>query len=326
MHFLVEHSAENRRRAERARESARILELDFIRAVQIGISQGTMRTGAYGGATRRTYGVLGDDVNLAARLMQNAASGQVLISRAAQQPVADAFIWESLPPLPVKGKSKPVTVFRLVAARERHVARLLEPRYELPMVGRAPELALAEQKLDLTLHGLGQIIAITAEAGMGKSRLVAEIIRLANARQFAGYIGECQSYGTNNSYLVWESILRAFFGIDTVGALDEQIDILEVQLAAIDEALAPRLPLLGVALNLPIPDNDLTRSLDAKLRKASLEALLVDCMRARARTTPLMLVLEDCHWIDPLSRDLIEAIGRAVADLPVLIVVAYRPP
>jgi adenylate cyclase len=301
-------------------------ELDFIRAVQIGVSQGTMRTGAYGGATRRTYGVLGDDVNLAARLMQNAASGQVLVSRAAQQPVADAFIWESLPPLPVKGKSKPITVFRLVAPRERHVARLLEPRYELPMIGRAPELALAEQKLDLTLRGQGQIIAITAEAGMGKSRLVAEIIRLANARQFAGYIGECQSYGMNNSYLVWESILRAFFGIDTVDALDEQIGILEAQLAAIDSALLPRLPLLGVALNLPIPDNELTRSLDAKLRKDSLEALLVDCVRARARTTPLMLVLEDCHWLDPLSQDLIEVIGRAVADLPVLIVVAYRPP
>jgi predicted ATPase len=73
-----------------------------------------------------------------------------------------------------------------------------------------------------------------------------------------------------------------------------------------------------------IPDNDLTRSFDAKLRKESLESLLVDCLRKRARLVPLLLVLEDCHWLDPLSHDLLEVIGRAIADIPVLIV-AYRP-
>jgi adenylate cyclase len=79
-------------------------------------------------------------------------------------------------------------------------------------------------------------------------------------------------------------------------------------------------------LNLQIPDNELTASFDAKLRKESLESLLVDCLRARARSMPLLLVLEDCHWLDPLSHDLLEVIGRAIADIPVLIVLAYRPP
>ena len=83
---------------------------------------------------------------------------------------------------------------------------------------------------------------------------------------------------------------------------------------------------MGAVLNLSIPDTELTRGFDAKLRKTSLEALLVDCLRARARTTPLLLMLEDCHWLDPLSRDLIEVIGRAIANLPVLMLLAYRPP
>ena len=90
--------------------------------------------------------------------------------------------------------------------------------------------------------------------------------------------------------------------------------------------MLPRLPLLGTVLNLPIPDNELTSSFDAKLRKESLEALLVDCVREWARLIPLLFVLEDCHWLDPLSQDLLEVIGRAVVDLPVLIIIAYRPP
>src|SRR5919199_624384 len=301
-------------------------ELNFIQNVQIGVSQGRMRTGAYGGVTRRTYGVLGDHVNLAARLMQNAPPGEVLVSAAAHKPAAEAFTWESLPPLRVKGKSEPVNVFRVVGTKDRHAVRLQEPRYGIPMVGRQAELVLFEQKLAEVLAGQGRIVAITAEAGMGKSRLLAELIRLASAQQLTVYGGECQSYGTHNSYLVWESIWQAFFDLDGTASLDEQVQRLEAQLAAIDPALVARLPLLGVALNLPIPDNDLTRSLDAKLRKASLEALLVDCVRARAQAGPLMFVLEDCHWLDPLSHDLLEAIGRAIADLPALIAIAFRPP
>ncbi|HEX5691180.1 MAG TPA: tetratricopeptide repeat protein, partial [Roseiflexaceae bacterium] len=300
--------------------------LAFVQNLQLGLSQGRMRTGAYGANSRRTYGVLGDDVNLAARLMQAATAGQVLVARSVQRLVAGQYLWEQLSPMRVKGKSRPITVFRLIEARARRPARLLEPRYVLPMVGRTAELALVQQRIDQTTNGQGQIIAITAEAGMGKSRLVAEIIRLAMARGIATYVGECQSYGARDSYLVWESIWRAFFGLDGTEPPEKQVRMLRRQLRAVDNALVSRLPLLGVALNLPLPDNALTRSLDAKLRKASLEALLIDCVRARATTTPLLFVLEDCHWIDPLSHDLIEALGRAVADLPVLLVVAYRPP
>ncbi len=314
------------KRAVAAALELRDIQMDYIVGVQIGVSQGRMRTGAYGSGTRRTYGVLGDEVNMAARLMQNAPSGQIYVSAAVRKSTADGFIWWNLPPLLVKGKSQPITVFRLLDIQERQTIRLQEPKYSLPMVGREAEMTLIEQKLDAALLGHGQIIGITAEAGMGKSRLIAEVIRLARRRQVVGYGGECQSYGTNTSYLVWQNVWRAFFALAPGMDIETQIATLEHELDQIDPALLPRLPLLGAVLNITIPDTELTSSFDAKLRKASLESLLVDCLRARAVQMPLLLVLEDCHWLDPLSHDLLEVIGRANADIPVLIVLAYRPP
>ncbi len=312
-------------RAVSAARELRDLRMEFATHVQIGVSQGRARTGAYGSLTRRTYGALGDEVNIAARLMQSAESGQVLINQNVQKVAADAFTWEELAPLQVKGKSQPVTVFRLIGEKEHRATSLYESKYALPMVGRTNELSSVSQKLDMALRNQGQLIGISAEAGMGKSRLIAEVIRLARQGNMIGYGGECQSYGTNTSYLAWQSIWRGFFGLDSTWSLDKQIQELKQQLTEIDRDLLPRLPLLGVALNLQIPDNELTRTFDAKLRKESLESLLIDCLRKQSRETPMLLVLEDCHWLDPLSYDLVESVGRAIADLPVLIVLSYRP-
>ncbi len=312
-------------RAARVALALRTPELDFIRTAQIGISQGRMRTGAYGSAECRTYGVLGDDVNLAARLMQAAAPGQILVSRALYQSTVNGFLWDALPAIKVKGKTEPISVFNLRGPKTRQAVRLQEANYALPMVGRVAELEAIKQKITLAMRGRGQIVGITGEAGIGKSRLLAEAIRLANEFQLPGYGGECLSYGTNTGYLVWHSIWRSFFGVEPDWELARQVNALKKQLQLIDPGLIPRLPLLGTALNLPIPDDDFTRNFDAKLRKTSLESLLVDCLRGRAKFGPLFLVLEDCHWIDPLSHDLLEVIGRAIADLPVLLVMSYRP-
>jgi class 3 adenylate cyclase/tetratricopeptide (TPR) repeat protein len=301
-------------------------ELAYIQQVQIGISMGRTYTGAYGGSTRITYGVLGNEVNMAARLMQAAPSGQVYVSEAAQQPVQSSFLWEALPPLFVKGRSEPLTVYRLAGTRGRLAALPQSLFYGLPMVGRHTELAQIGEAIDRALAGQGQVVAITAEAGMGKSRLVGEAVRMAHDRQIDIFNGECQSYGANNSYLVWEEIWESFFDINPSDPPEQQIRTLEQQLSAVDPSLLPRLPLLGVPLSLAIPDTDLTRTLDARLRKASLESLLVACLRHRARNHPLMIVLEDAHWIDPLSHDLFEVIGQAIFDLPVIVLIAFRPP
>lgn len=316
--------------AERAAATALALRnqpeyLSYIGQVQIGISQGRMRAGAYGGANHRTYGVLGDEVNMAARLMMAAKPGQILVSLAAQQSIGKGFILEELPPIRVKGKSEPAVIFALTDIQPMHGFSLTKPAYALPMVGRQAELALAAAKMAQAKQGHGQIVSLVGEAGLGKSRLLAEIIGLAAEQDFVVYGGECESYGVNSSYLVWQPIWRGIFGIDAGWRLSRQIYSLQSKLRAINPTFVARLPLLSAVLNIDIPDNELTQSLDAKLRKSSLEALLVDYLRAEARRTPLLLVLEACQWLDALSHELLEAIGNVIADLPILLLCTYRP-
>lgn len=300
--------------------------LTYITAVQIGICQGRARTGAYGGTTRRTYGVLGDAVNTAARLMQAAAPGQILVTEGTIKQTGDKFSWEALPPIRVKGKAEPLSIFAVTRRQTQTAVRLQEPQYALPMVGRAAEQQQIREKMTAVKEGKGHVIAISGEAGIGKSRLVANVIGLASDNDLLGFGGECQSYGTSTSYLVWQRIWQDFFGLTAEMSLEQQVEHLSSQLNAINPALPPRLPLLGAVLRLSIPDNDLTQSFDAQLRKVSLESLLVECLRARAETTPIFIVLEDCHWLDPLSLELLEAIARAIADRPILIVLAVREP
>lgn len=321
------------RRAIKAALSLRQMaaEFDALAPVQIGVSGGTMLVGAYGGATRRTYGMLGDDVNLAARLMVQAAPGEIMVSGRVQQAINEEFACEPRLPVRVKGKGDPLPVFAVTGTLERRAIRLQEPDYALPMIGRRHELALIEQKLALAAQGHGQLVGITAEAGMGKSRLVAEVIRAARRRNFAGYGGACQSDGVNISYLVWWRIWRAFFDVDPAAPLRRQLRGLESELEDRAPERVEALPLLGTVMGLTLPANDFTQTLSPQDRKAALEALLIECLRSAAHEAGaegggLLFVLEDLHWIDPASYDLLEALAQLTVELPVLIVLAYRPP
>jgi predicted ATPase/class 3 adenylate cyclase len=312
-----------------ARASAAALELRDLEGstaatgIQIGITHGRLRSGTYGHAMRRTFVCLGDAVNLAARLMSAAPEGQIYVADAVREAAGDGFIWRRLPDLSVKGKSGTIVAHELTGSLERASRR--RTRFELPLVGRRVELATLDTALGTAMGGSGQIVGIAAEAGMGKSRLVAEFVRAARRRGLLVAFGECQSYGSTASYSVWREIWRRLLAIDDNDDEARHRSHIEAVLRSIDPELGPRAPLLGMVLGIEIPDNDLTAAFDAKLRKASLEDLLVHCLRARVADEPLVLVLEDCHWIDELSRDLLEAVARAAAVLPVLIVLAYRP-
>jgi class 3 adenylate cyclase/predicted ATPase len=308
--------------------------------IQIGVTRGTMRTGEYGGNTRRSYGALGDDVNLAARLMSRAAAGEVLISRRVHKELTDTeyngtgfqkegLTFEPRPPIQLKGKAEPVPVFAVLGVQVRRAIRLQEPSYSLPMVGREKELGIITEKIDLALGGQGQVVGITAEAGMGKSRLVAEAIRLARTKGLEGYGGACQSDGTQTAYLVWKPIWSAFFDLDPEAPPRRQIRNLEGEVEDLAPDRLEAVPLLGELLGLAIPENEFTQALEPKHRLTALEALLLDILRARAKEagedgSGLLLVLEDMHWIDAASRDMLERVVRAIFEIPVLVLLAYR--
>jgi AAA ATPase domain/Adenylate and Guanylate cyclase catalytic domain/Tetratricopeptide repeat len=300
-------------------------QLDYLGPLQIGITQGVVLVGTFGGPTRRTYGAMGDDVNLAARLMETAVPGEILVSGNVQKATADDFVFEPRPPLPMKGKAEPLPVFLVTGERQQRAIRLQEPTYALPMVGRQAELQTVNDKLDLALRGKSQVVGIVAEAGMGKSRLVAEVIRLARRKGFAGYGGACQSDAIHTPYQAWKSIWSAFFDVDPAAPLRKQIRLLEGEIEDRAPERVQALPLLNILLNLAIPDNEFTQSLEPKYRQSVLYALLEDCLRAAAQEEPLLIVLEDLHWIDALSHDLLEDLAQALADSRVCFVLAYRP-
>lgn len=303
-----------------------ILELDgqtAARELQLGIAKGRTRSGTYGHAMRRTFVCLGDPVNLAARLMSHAWPGQVLATGDVQDEAGGGFTWEELDALTVKGKEEPVAAFALTGRTRGAGGR--QVRYELPIVGRTAELEALDAALARAEEGQGSVVAISAEAGVGKSRLVAEFVRKAREHGVLVAFGETSTFGTNATYGVWQEIWRTLLRVEEGRPEDEQRATVERELAAVDPALVPRAPLLESVLGLTFADNELTGGLDAEVRKSSLEALLTDCLRARAAEEPVVLVLEDCHWIDPLSRDLLHVLARAAASLRVLLVTAYRP-
>jgi class 3 adenylate cyclase/tetratricopeptide (TPR) repeat protein len=319
----VAHEDDAERACAASLELSRLPHSTAVDDLRIGVSYGRLHSGTYGHARRRTFGCLGDAVNLAARLMAKAPAGSVYVSDEVRARLGDGFEGTRLEPLSLKGKASPVVVYSLTgvdAGRSRRASR-----HELPLVGRTAELARLEAHLMGALNARGGIAGVSAEAGMGKSRLIAEFARVARERGVLVATGECQAYGTSAAYFVWASIWRTLFALEEDAPAEEQIATLEWTLGEIDPAFVPRAPLLGAVLGLPIPDTDLTRAFDPELRKASLENLLADCLRSLAARRPILLVLEDCHWLDSLSRDLLAALARTVAALPVLLVLAYRP-
>jgi class 3 adenylate cyclase/tetratricopeptide (TPR) repeat protein len=295
-----------------------------VRDIRIGLAHGRLRIGTCGHPQRQTFTCHGDAVNLAARLMSAAAPGQVLVSEAVRRSAGAGFEWDPLPPTKIKGRAEPVNPYALVRLAPRGTGP--QTGEERPaIVGRRTELDALSLALDRAIAGHGAIVGIAGEAGMGKSRLADELAGVAPTRGMRVLRGECQSFGTATRYLVWRPIWSALFGLDGDLPPADRVRSLHATLETIGPSLVPRAPLLTAVLDVDIPDNDVTRPFDAKLRKISLEGLLVECLIGCASRAPTLIILEDTHWIDALSKDLLIAISRAIVGLPVLLLLAYRP-
>jgi len=324
-------------------------EMDYIESVQIGVSQGTMRTGAYGGTTRRTYAALGDEVNMAARLMQSAGHGEVLVSKRVQKATADAFTWETLPPVRVKGKSEPVPVARLIRMSEAQVGTG-STAYTNPLVGRETELAQLVQFLQPIFEDkFAGMVYVYGEAGVGKSRLVYELRqkllssssgRGAGSRRGVSWFTCPAEQILRQSLYPFKHFLRGYFGQYTDNSPEENKEWFEMILDALisdlqkqpdfsegTESLLRELDrtrsFLGALVDLHW-EGSLYEQLEPKLRFENTLAAFKTLIRAESRRQPVVLHVEDAHWLDADSCELLKVLTRDVGADPFVVLLTGR--
>ncbi len=295
-------------------------ELDFITGIQIGVSHGRARVGAYGGGARRTYGALGDAVNLAARLMAAAPVGEIRCSESVYEIAKGQWAFDTLPPVELKGLDRPQPVYR---PRGRDESGAVDDATIL--VGRRAELETIRAAMNDVETGKRRILLVEGEAGIGKSRLVEELRRLAIGGGFACLIGTADSLEQHTPYRVWRVLLRGLFELGAGGDPSAQRELVLRRLAAIDPTYVDRAPLLNDVLGLGLPESRITSGFDPEVRQESLFALIGELLVHRTTAGPIALIVEDAHWLDSLSWELVLSATRALANRPVLFVVTHRP-
>ena len=282
----------------------------FISALQTGISQGQMYAGAYGGSRRRTYGVLGNEVNIAAQLMEQAQPGQILVSERIAQ-AAGGYVFQSLGPIALKGVAQSLSVFVATG-----IIRVQTRRSVTPLVGRRTEYAALLGRMRAVTHGESGLVIVEGEAGIGKSRLVEAAIQQANSLRVTVLRGAGDAIEQSTPYHAWRPIVAHLFGLhalqDTPARQRQQV-LAHLQADGPDALTLA--PLLSALLPLDFPDNERTRQMQGEVRRANLHSLLLALLRHVAAARPMCLVLEDAHWFDSASWALTRRLARDASAL-----------
>ncbi len=298
--------------------------------LHIGVHSGPVVAGSLGAAAGAAYAVTGDTVNTTARLLAAAAPGTILVSEATHALTRHRFAFEPGGELALRGKAEALVVHRLVGA-------LAEPRsgrglaalgLAAPLIGRAEELDQLMAAFDRMERGRAQVVSLVGEAGTGKSRLIAELFsRLEAEGRLARTVvrrGACSSLG-EPTYGLFSALFREAYRVDPTDSLDVARQKLADGLQALGaraeeaEAIAPVLSyVLGVE--------------DAKPRDVEPEQLqrqIVLAARAlverRVQREPLLIVVEDLHWADSASVDLLRNVVDHLAERPLMVLLSHRP-
>jgi len=286
--------------------------------LQIGVNYGHVFTGVIGTPFRQHYSVMGDPVNLAARLTGRAAAGQVVATPRALERSRIVFQLESLEPFHVKGKKKPIEAFTVGPVLETRTGALRSP---LPIVGRDGELAMIRVAVEDARHGHGTLLELVGEPGIGKSRLIEELKGMAAGMRIASV--ESHPYEAATPYFAIGSLLRSLIGVNVSDDSSVVLERLASTVSEVAPGLLPWLPLLAVPFDLRVPATPESDAVDPRFRRTRTHALVLALLQ-RLLPDPCVIVFEDVHWMDEPSSDVLRLAAEQVATRPWLVCVTRR--
>ena len=273
--------------------------------MRVGVNRGPVFVGDLGSRSRRTFTVMGDAVNLAARLMQKAAAGQIVVSRSVLERAGSRFATRQLEPFFVKGKTLPIEAS--VLGELQQSTRSADETERARFVGRTAELAQLASALDAAQRGEGYPVELVGEAGMGKSRLIDEFRR--RAQPAASLTITCGQYLRATPYLAVRPLLRTLAGIPDDADAADAGDRLAAWVDDVAPHLGAWLPLLAIPFDAEVPPTPASDRIAPEFRRARLQRALVELLGVVMPPHGFLLV-EDAHWLDDASHGLlVELIG-----------------
>ena len=293
--------------------------------MRIGLNSGQVIVGSIGDDLRMDYTAVGDTTNLAARMENAAKPGSILVSTNTHRLVRDFFEFESLGKVAVKGKEAPQEAFKLIKSGEvetrigASVAKGLTR-----FVGRKNSMAAVMKAFKKAKSGSGQVLAIVGEAGVGKSRLLLEMRNRLPQDKTIYLEGRCIHFGGSMAYLPILDILRSYFGIQEE---DREYIIkkkMKEKVVLIDEKLDSLLPPLQELLSLTV-DDDAFSTLEPKKKRGKTFEALRDLLIRISHGKPLVIAIEDLHWIDKTTEEFLDYLIGWLANTTILLILLYRP-
>jgi adenylate cyclase len=298
-------------------------------SVQVALTSGQMRAGAYGSASRRAYGVLGNAANLASRLLELTPSGQIWCDQEIWQALHKRQQFVPLAPVALKGFAESVAIYQATGV-EAAPAATEENGKRQSLIGRQTELRRLASLLTAVQQGNSQIVFLEGEAGIGKSRLVEAFLTRLHQQGLKELAGSGQSVARYTPYRAWREIVSGLLAIKQTPVVANLIVQAQVEKLVPDQLI--RLPLLYQLLDLPpagglSPAGDKPHLLDPALQQENLSIVLLALLQQWAAEQPLILIIDDAHWLDSLSWELIVQVTRGLkaAPIPFLILLASRP-
>ena len=296
----------------------------FFRVRQ-GLNTGLVVVGSIGSDLRMDYTALGDATNTAARLQQMAPIGAIWVGETTHRAARGAFEWKTVGPVAMKGKAEPVSVYEVIAERAvKSRFEMIEQRGLTQFVGRDADLQQLARAWAEAKEGRGQVVSVVGEAGIGKSRLLHEFKQWL-AHEGAPYVeGSCFAYGVAMSYLPVLPIMKQILGVDGTDTETNAKHQIASHLATLRVEAAPVEHYVHNLLTFTVEDERFPQLTPDLLRHRTVEAIGT-LLLAEARHHPWVLIVEDVHWIDTATEEVLTALIAALASVPLLLVLVYRP-